>query len=98
MARMVAVSMPPITEVPMAMRLLAPAPVEIASGVTPAMNASDVITIGRSRSRAPVTAASTRLAPRWYAASEVCVGLGLVVALNRRHLSLDVDTLSELRG
>ena len=32
------------------------------------------------------------------AASEVCVGLGLVVALNRRNLSLDVDTLSELRG
>ena len=32
------------------------------------------------------------------AASEVCVGLGLVVALNRRKLSLDVDKLSELRG
>ena len=32
------------------------------------------------------------------AASEVCVGLGLVVALNRRNLSLDVDSLSELKG
>jgi len=32
------------------------------------------------------------------AASEVCVGLGLVVALTRRQLSLDVDKLSELRG
>jgi NADH-quinone oxidoreductase subunit K len=32
------------------------------------------------------------------AASEVCVGLGLVVALNRRNLPLDVDELSELRG
>jgi NADH-quinone oxidoreductase subunit K len=32
------------------------------------------------------------------AAAEVCVGLGLVVALNRRKLSLDVDSLSELRG
>jgi NADH:ubiquinone oxidoreductase subunit K len=32
------------------------------------------------------------------AASEVCVGLGLVVALKRRELSLDVDTLSELKG
>jgi NADH-quinone oxidoreductase subunit K len=32
------------------------------------------------------------------AASEVCVGLGLVVALNRRRLPLDVDQLSELRG
>src|SRR6266496_6672103 len=32
------------------------------------------------------------------AASEVCVGLGLVVAIHRRNLALDVDTLSELRG
>jgi NADH-quinone oxidoreductase subunit K len=32
------------------------------------------------------------------AASEVCVGLGLVVAINRRKLALDVDKLSELRG
>ena len=32
------------------------------------------------------------------AASEVCVGLGLVVAIDRRKLPLDVDQLSELRG
>jgi NADH-quinone oxidoreductase subunit K len=32
------------------------------------------------------------------AAAEVCVGLGLVVALHRRRLELDVDRLSELRG
>jgi NADH-quinone oxidoreductase subunit K len=32
------------------------------------------------------------------AASEVCVGLGLVVAIHRRRLALDVDRLSELRG
>ena len=32
------------------------------------------------------------------AASEVCVGLGLVVALNRKRLAMDVDSLSELRG
>ena len=32
------------------------------------------------------------------AASEVCVGLGLVVAIHRRNLALDVDRLSELRG
>ncbi len=32
------------------------------------------------------------------AASEVCVGLGLVVAIHRRRLALDVDELSELRG
>jgi NADH-quinone oxidoreductase subunit K len=32
------------------------------------------------------------------AASEVCVGLGLVVALNRKRLAMDVERLSELRG
>ncbi len=32
------------------------------------------------------------------AASEVVVGLGLVVAINRRRLALDVDKLSTLRG
>ena len=32
------------------------------------------------------------------AASEVCVGLGLVVALHRRRLALDVDRLNTLRG
>ena len=32
------------------------------------------------------------------AASEVCVGLGLIVAMARRRLALDVDALTELRG
>jgi NADH-quinone oxidoreductase subunit K len=32
------------------------------------------------------------------AASEVVVGLGLIVALGRRHLELDVDKLRTLRG
>ena len=32
------------------------------------------------------------------AASEVCVGLGLVVAIHRKRLELDVDLLSRLRG
>ena len=32
------------------------------------------------------------------AASEVCVGLGLIVAMARKRLALDVDELSELRG
>ena len=41
--------MPPITAVPIAMRLLAPAPVEIASGSTPKMKAKLVIRIGRRR-------------------------------------------------
>jgi NADH-quinone oxidoreductase subunit K len=32
------------------------------------------------------------------AAAEVCVGLGLIVAVARKHLTLDVDVFSELRG
>jgi NADH-quinone oxidoreductase subunit K len=32
------------------------------------------------------------------AASEVVDGLGLIVALNRKHVPLDVDRLSSLRG
>ena len=32
------------------------------------------------------------------AAAEVCVGLGLIVAMARRRLPLDVDTFTELRG
>jgi NADH-quinone oxidoreductase subunit K len=32
------------------------------------------------------------------AASEVVVGLGLIVALNRKRLPLDVDRISSLRG
>ena len=32
------------------------------------------------------------------AASEVVVGLGLIVAMARKHLDLDVDKLSSLRG
>ena len=44
--------MPPMTPVPVEWRAPAPAPVEIASGSTPRMNASEVIRIGRKRSRA----------------------------------------------
>ena len=32
------------------------------------------------------------------AASEVVVGLGLIVAMSRRHIELDVDKLRTLRG
>ena len=32
------------------------------------------------------------------AASEVVVGLGMIVALARRRLDLDIDTLTQLRG
>ena len=69
MARTVAVSMPPITPVPMSFWLAAPAPVEMARGVTPAMKASDVIRIGRRRRRAASLAASRGDLPARSAAS-----------------------------
>ncbi|KAG1319295.1 hypothetical protein G6F63_014808 [Rhizopus arrhizus] len=55
--------MPPITPVPMAWRELAPAPVEIAIGITPMMNANDVIRTGRKRRRAASMVASRRFLP-----------------------------------
>ncbi len=58
-ARKVAVSIPPITPVPIACWLAEPAPLLIASGSTPRMKASEVIRIGRRRSRAASSAAST---------------------------------------
>ena len=59
----VAASIPPMTPVAIECRLAAPAPPLMASGVTPRMNASEVITIGRKRNRAPSTAASASPMP-----------------------------------
>ena len=50
-ARTVAESIPPITQIPISLRPAAPAPVLMASGSTPSMNANDVINIGRKRMR-----------------------------------------------
>ena len=57
MARNVAGTMPPTTPVPMACLLPELAPLEINSGMTPIVNARDVIIIGRSRRRAASMAA-----------------------------------------
>ena len=55
--------MPENTVVPSVWRSSAPAPTPHTIGVTPKMNASDVIRIGRSLKRAASTAASKRLRP-----------------------------------
>lgn len=62
----VAVIIPPITPVPMACWLAELAPVAMASGTTPRMNASEVITMGRSRSLAACRVASIRSWPSSY--------------------------------
>jgi len=62
------------------------------------LNGGNLALIAFSRHFANGAGQTFGLAVMAVAASEVCVGLGLVVALNRRNLSLDVDTLSELLG
>lgn len=69
MANSVAATVPPIMPVPMAMRLLAPAPVESASGITPAIKAIEVIRIGRKRVLAAEIAAADSVMPFLTAAS-----------------------------
>jgi hypothetical protein len=66
--RNVEATMPPATVVPTELRAAAPAPVAMASGSTPRMNANDVIRMGRSRMRDASTAASTIDRPR----SRIC--------------------------
>ena len=62
------------------------------------LNGANLALIGFARNLGDGNGQIFALAVMAIAASEVCVGLGLVVALNRRRLSLDVDTLSELKG
>ena len=62
----VAVIIPPITPVPIACWLAELAPVAIANGTTPRMNARDVMMIGRSRNRAAFKVASIKSSPWSY--------------------------------
>ena len=62
------------------------------------LNGANLALIGYSRHLANGDGQIFALAVMAIAASEVVVGLGLVVALHRRRLALDVDSLSELRG
>ena len=63
MARNVAANIPPNTPVPMEFRLAAPAPEAITNGNTPRIKAMEVMMIGRNRSRAASSAASTNGLP-----------------------------------
>ena len=62
------------------------------------LNGANLALIAFSRSAHNGSGQIFALAVMAVAASEVCVGLGLVVALHRKKLALDVDRLSELRG
>jgi NADH:ubiquinone oxidoreductase subunit K len=62
------------------------------------LNGANLALIAFARQQGDLDGQIFALAVMAVAASEVVVGLGLVVALNRNRLALDVDRLSTLRG
>jgi len=62
------------------------------------LNASNLTLIAFARQRADLTGQVFALAVMAVAAAEVAIGLGLIVAMARRRLVLDVDQASALRG
>jgi NADH-quinone oxidoreductase subunit K len=62
------------------------------------LNGANLALIGFSRNLGRSDGQIFALAVMAVAASEVVVGLGLVVALNRKRITLDVDRLTTLRG
>jgi NADH-quinone oxidoreductase subunit K len=62
------------------------------------LNAGNLALVGFARHWGTSDGQVFAIAVMAVAASEVCVGLGLIVAMARRRLALDVDELSELRG
>ena len=62
------------------------------------LNGANLALIGFARNLGDGGGQIFALAVMAVAASEVVVGLGLVVALNRKRITLDVDLLNSLRG
>jgi NADH:ubiquinone oxidoreductase subunit K len=62
------------------------------------LNAANLTLIAFSRQHGNLDGQIFALAVMAVAASEVVVGLGLIVAMARRKLDLDVDLMNELRG
>ena len=62
------------------------------------LNAANLAFVGFSRLFGQMDGQVFALAVMAVAAAEVCVGLGLIVAMARRNLALDVDQFTELRG
>jgi NADH-quinone oxidoreductase subunit K len=62
------------------------------------LNSANLAFVGFSRLHGEMDGQIFALAVMAVAASEVCVGLGLIVAMARRNLALDVDEFTELRG
>jgi NADH-quinone oxidoreductase subunit K len=62
------------------------------------LNGANLALIAFARHHGTLDGQVFALAVMAVAASEVVVGLGLIVAMNRRRLELDVDRLTTLRG
>jgi NADH-quinone oxidoreductase subunit K len=62
------------------------------------LNAANLAFVGFSRLWGEHDGQVFALAVMAVAAAEVCVGLGLIVAISRRRLALDTDAFTELRG
>ena len=62
------------------------------------LNGANLALIAFARSLGDGAGQIFALAVMAVAASEVVVGLGLIVAMARRHLELDVDEMTTLRG
>jgi len=62
------------------------------------LNSANLALIGFARQLGDTSGQVFALAVMAVAASEVVVGLGLIVALNRGRIALDVDRLNTLRG
>jgi NADH-quinone oxidoreductase subunit K len=73
-------------------------PVIVLLSIEIMLNAANLTLIGFARHLGDTSGQIFALAVMAVAASEVVVGLGLVVALNRNRVPLDVDRLSTLRG
>ena len=68
------------------------------SGFEIMLNGGNLALIAFSRQHGEGSGQVFAIAVMAVAASEVVVGLGLIVALNRKRVPLDVDRLSSLRG
>jgi len=73
-------------------------PMIILLSVEPVLNAANLALIAFSRYRGDASGQVFALVVMAVAASEVVVGLGLVVAMSRRRAELDVDRLINLRN
>jgi len=62
------------------------------------LNAANIALIAFSRMWANIEGQVFAIIVMVVAACEVCIGLGLVVAIYRRRLPIDVDELRELQG